>query len=228
MSPSKKVPAKTKSAAKKAVKPASAAAKKTEAKKTAAKKAPAKKAAAKKAAPEVYPGETAPERVIKADLKVVKGERSDIWRDCVGAGRIGEGLRDTWRKQLAKCKKELGFRYLRAHGLFHDEMRVYGEDKAGNLYSDSVELKMTCIDGVLKYLRDKKFGYADVTITNREPNLPYILTGFTHTGKEIAMIHGGKGIRNGVLSRNMDDLALTLYLKDDRGTLRHEFVIIAL
>ena len=120
MSPSKKTSAKTKTAAKKSA----PAAKKSEAKKTVAKKAPAKKTAAKKAASEVYPGETAPERVIKADLKVVKGERSDIWRDCVGAGRIGEGLRDTWRKQLAKCKKELGFRYLRAHGLFHDEMRV--------------------------------------------------------------------------------------------------------
>ena len=121
MSPSKK-PAAKKTAAKKTAKPASAVAKKSAPKKT----------AAKKAVPEVYPGETAPERIIKADFKAVKGERSDVWRDCVGAGRIGEGLRDTWRKQLAKCKKELGFRYLRAHGLFHDEMRVYSEDKAGN------------------------------------------------------------------------------------------------
>jgi len=119
------------SAEKKVVAPAKAAAKKSA------------KAAAKKAAPEVYPGETAPERVIRADFRTVKGERSDVWRDCVGAGRIGEGLRETWRKQLAKCKKELGFRFLRAHGLFHDEMRVYSEDKAGNpvynfMYIDDV------------------------------------------------------------------------------------------
>ena len=86
------------------------------------------------------------------------------------------------------------------------------------------ELKMSCIDGVLKYLRDKKFGYADVNISNREPHLPYILTGFTHAGKEISMIDGNRNISHGVLSRNMDDLTLTLYLKDDRGTLRHEFV----
>ena len=111
--------------------------------KKSAKPAAEKKSAAKKAAPEVYPGETAAERIIEADFKAVKGERSDVWRDCVGAGRIGEGLRDTWRKQLAKCKKELGFRYLRAHGLFHDEMRVYSEDKNGNpvynfMYIDDV------------------------------------------------------------------------------------------
>ena len=71
MSPNKKSSAKT-------AKPAS----------TSVKKAPAK-AASK---PEVYPGETAAERIIEADFNVVKGDRSDVWRDCVGAGRIGEGL----------------------------------------------------------------------------------------------------------------------------------------
>ena len=85
------------------------------------------------------------------------------------------------------------------------------------------DLKMSCIDGVLKYLRDRKFGYADVNIRNRTPHLPYVLTGFTHKGEELDMINGGRGINNGVLSRNMDDLTLTLYLKDDQGQLRHEF-----
>ena len=112
-------------------KSSAAAAKPAPAAKKPAKSATSKKSAAVKSAPSFYPGETAPERIIEADFKVVKGERSDVWRDCVGAGRIGEGLRDTWRQQLAKCKKELGFRFLRAHGLFHDEMRVYSEDKAG-------------------------------------------------------------------------------------------------
>ena len=157
MSPNRKSAAKSAKSAKTAI-PAKKAAKATAFEKKASASAPAtKKAAApvgaaakksvkaapKKAAPEVYPGETAAERVIEADLDVVKCERSDVWRDCVGAGRIGEGLRETWRKQLAKCKKELGFRYLRAHGLFHDEMRVYSEDKKGNpvynfMYIDDV------------------------------------------------------------------------------------------
>ncbi len=96
------------------------------------------------------------------------------------------------------------------------------EEKSGDQY-ETTELKMSCIDGVLKYLRDKKFGYADVTIHNREPNLPYILTGYTHTGQEVTMIDGAKSIRHGVISRNMDDLTLTLYLKDDQGVMCHEF-----
>ena len=41
------------------------------------------------------------------------------------------------------CHKEFGFKYLRAHGLLHDEMRVYSEDKNGKpvynfMYIDDV------------------------------------------------------------------------------------------
>jgi len=35
-------------------------------------------------------------RVITADLKEIKGPRSMVWQDCVGAGRVAEGLRDGW------------------------------------------------------------------------------------------------------------------------------------
>jgi len=71
-------------------------------------------------------------RIIQADLTQVKGPRSMVWQDSVGAGRVGEGLRAGWRSQLELCRKELGFNYLRAHGLLHDELGVYSEDKQGN------------------------------------------------------------------------------------------------
>jgi len=91
----------------------------------------------------VSPAKKNEPRVIESDLSQLKGPRSMVWSDCVGAGRIGEGLRDSWRKQLEHCHKEFGFRYLRAHGLLHDEMRVYSEDKKGNpvynfMYIDDV------------------------------------------------------------------------------------------
>lgn len=72
------------------------------------------------------------ERIIQSDLTRIKGVRSMVWQDCVGAGRVGEGLRDGWRRQLEDCKKDLGFKFLRAHGLLHDELGVYSEDKQGN------------------------------------------------------------------------------------------------
>ena len=86
------------------------------------------------------------------------------------------------------------------------------------------ELKMSCIDGALKYLRDKKFGYADIRVKNRRPHLPYILTGFTHTGDEITLIDDTQSIEKGVLSRTIEDLTLTVYLKDNEKTLRQELI----
>lgn len=95
--------------------------------------------------------------------------------------------------------------------------------KSGDL-SDDFELKMTCIDGALKYLKDKKYGFADVTVKSRAPQLPYIITAYTHTGKEIVLIHGlKKGKTKGNISRNMDDLTLKLYLKDMDEKIRYNF-----
>ena len=77
-----------------------------------------------------------PVRVITADLNQVKGETKTVWRKCIGAGRANEGLRADWQEQLRLTKKECGFEYIRMHGLLHDDMGVYFEDKAGNpIYS---------------------------------------------------------------------------------------------
>lgn len=95
--------------------------------------------------------------------------------------------------------------------------------KSGDL-TDDFELKMTCIDGALKYLKDKKYGFADVKITSRTPALPYIITAYTHTGQELVLIHGLQKDKNcGHISRNMDDLTLKLYLKDMNEKVRYNF-----
>src|SRR3954468_5273142 len=70
-------------------------------------------------------------RTISADLSQVKGARSMIWQDCVGAGRVAEGLRDGWRRQLEECHREIGFKYIRMHGLLQDELAVYSENSKG-------------------------------------------------------------------------------------------------
>jgi len=70
-------------------------------------------------------------RTISADLKQIKGPRSMVWQDCVGAGRVAEGLRDGWRRQLEECHREIGFKYIRMHGLLQDELGVYSEDRNG-------------------------------------------------------------------------------------------------
>ncbi len=71
-------------------------------------------------------------RKITADLNRVAGPKIKVFNDCVGAGRANEGLRADWQQQLTTVQQELGFRYIRFHGLLHDDMRVYTEDKNGN------------------------------------------------------------------------------------------------
>jgi xylan 1,4-beta-xylosidase len=43
------------------------------------------------------------------------------------------GLRQDWRAQLAKVHQELGFQYVRFHGLLNDELSVCNKDSDGNL-----------------------------------------------------------------------------------------------
>ena len=50
-----------------------------------------------------------------------------LWSNCVGAGRANEGLRADWQEHLKIVKEACGFKYLRFHGLLHDDMHVYTE-----------------------------------------------------------------------------------------------------
>ena len=70
-------------------------------------------------------------RTLSLDLKQTSGPQSVMWRQCVGAGRVGEGLRPEWQAQIRTVKAELGFERLRCHGLYHDELNVYHVDAQG-------------------------------------------------------------------------------------------------
>lgn len=95
--------------------------------------------------------------------------------------------------------------------------------RSGNQTNNN-ELKMTCVDGALRYLRDRKYGFADVKISSQEPALPYRITAYTHSGKEVILIHRLKrGYGSGMISRNMEELTLKLFLKDSEGRERYQY-----
>lgn len=71
-------------------------------------------------------------RYIKADYSNVKGEFNRFASLCAGAGRAAEALRKDFMQHLEIVQKECGFQYLRFHGIFHEDMGVYSEDKLGN------------------------------------------------------------------------------------------------
>ena len=86
-------------------------------------------------------------RLVSADAREIKGPTSTMPKACVGAGRVAEGLRADWQRQLAYVQKECGFTYLRMHGLLGDDMGVYREDKDGR-----PEYNWQAIDEVYDFL----------------------------------------------------------------------------
>ncbi len=71
-------------------------------------------------------------RIIAGDRKKVKGKRDEMPLFCVGAGRAREVLHTSFMEQLWEVQKACGFRYIRFHGIFVDDMDVYREDRNGN------------------------------------------------------------------------------------------------
>jgi len=52
------------------------------------------------------------------------GTLSDAWRCCVGTGRLNLALRADYQASLKVVQEEIGFRYIRGHGLLSDDMGI--------------------------------------------------------------------------------------------------------
>jgi xylan 1,4-beta-xylosidase len=66
-------------------------------------------------------------RVVAGDLSQVKGPRDMAWQMCVGSGHAGLLLSDANQAQMRQVAREIGFRFVRFHGLLTDDMHVYTE-----------------------------------------------------------------------------------------------------
>lgn len=64
-----------------------------------------------------------------------------VWNECVGAGRANEALRADWQAHFQEAVDVLGARYVRFHGLYHDDMFVYrGNDGGGGGFAPPTPL----------------------------------------------------------------------------------------
>jgi xylan 1,4-beta-xylosidase len=54
-----------------------------------------------------------------------------FWEQSFGSGRAVLSLRESYRHDLDLVRSATGFRYVRFHGIFHDEDGVYTEDRRG-------------------------------------------------------------------------------------------------
>lgn len=91
--------------------------------------------------------------------------------------------------------------------------------------TDSVyALKLICLNGAIKYLKDTKFGFADVQISSNKSSFPYIISAVTHENDEKVLINGlNREKTYGFISRNMANVTLKLLLRDPYGNLRYTY-----
>jgi xylan 1,4-beta-xylosidase len=58
-----------------------------------------------------------------------------VWEHTVGSGHATLALRADWRRQLTRCRRELGFRHVRFHGLLSDDMGTLVNEDDALVYS---------------------------------------------------------------------------------------------
>src|ERR1700690_201627 len=71
-----------------------------------------------------------------SDVIVVDGgapahDFNHFWEEMFGSGRAVLALRDSYRRDLRQVKEVTDLKYVRFHGIFHDEVGVYSENEQG-------------------------------------------------------------------------------------------------
>lgn len=67
---------------------------------------------------------------------------------CIGTGRLGLALQEEYLKQLELVQDKIGFRHIRGHGLFCDDLAIYQEAEDG-----TPEYNYTYVDRVMDSYR---------------------------------------------------------------------------
>lgn len=73
--------------------------------------------------------------VFRCDLSTPSAPLTHFWKHTVGSGHATLALRADWQRQLTRCHRELGFRYVRFHGLLSDDMGTLMREKSKPLDS---------------------------------------------------------------------------------------------
>jgi xylan 1,4-beta-xylosidase len=62
---------------------------------------------------------------VHIDTRQVTGSLPHIWEECAGSDRAAVTLRESWRRDLDRWRREAGLKRVRFHGIFNDELGVY-------------------------------------------------------------------------------------------------------
>ena len=62
---------------------------------------------------------------VRIDLHEKAGDLPHVWSECAGSDRAAITLRESWRSDLDRWKREAGLKRVRFHGILNDELGVY-------------------------------------------------------------------------------------------------------
>ncbi len=86
----------------------------------------------------------------KKQIVIEEGARAEFHNHvdfCVGTGRMGLALTKEYQEQLRLVQEEIGFRHIRGHGLFCDDMAIYQEYEEDGVKRE--EYNFTYLDRVM-------------------------------------------------------------------------------
>ena len=100
------------------------------------------------------------------------------------------------------------------------EFKTRGSDDEG------YDLKLSCLDGVIKYLDYRRFGHMNVEIINEIPLVPYSVWGETYKGEPVEIIRTSRRANEnlGYIDKVSSVIELKLYLKNVEDQMKKEFV----
>jgi len=94
---------------------------------------------------------------------------------CIGTGRMGLALQKEYHEQLRFVQESIGFKWIRGHGLFHEDMAIYQEYKTAKgsaAAADSVVPESAAVEYNFTYLDLVMDSYLELGIR------PFIELGF--------------------------------------------------
>ena len=86
-------------------------------------------------------------KIIKTEEVI--GNLNHSFNKLITFGHAGYGLRNDIKMQLKKIQKDIGFEYVRFHGIFSDEMLLYNETSKGEVYYNFNHID-NLLDGLLE------------------------------------------------------------------------------
>ena len=115
--------------------------------------------------------------------------------------------------------------------IFRDSLKEYlpGKLMRGRRETgpEDYRLKLTCLDGAIRYVSDKRLGYTKVSMQAKNPSLPYELSAYTHANEEVILLKPlDRNRKNqGCISRSIGSVELYLYLRNTRGEQKYIYSV---